>query len=245
MTEQGNTPDLSALESRLAGLRRDMDAALGGAVRRRTVSLVVSIILVVAAIIYMSWFSSQLNKLFKQTTIDELANIAEDRLNAEIDKQSSEFTQMALDQAPEMADRLEEEVMKAPAELSNRFRAFAKDELNAKVKEYEPQIHAALNEVVDNALAKSGKEQLTEAEFKAVLGEVSEELANRGSEAIKELRRIYKTGGESPPGADDIMALFERLADDRGLNDREKHLRKVVRQTLAVMAKYREEKGGI
>ena len=50
MTEQGNTQDLSSLDSRVAAVRKDMDAALATAVKRRNFSLIMLVVVVVIAV---------------------------------------------------------------------------------------------------------------------------------------------------------------------------------------------------
>ena len=244
MTEQGNTQDLSALEGRLAALRTDMDAALSGANRRRTMSLVVAIIAIVVAFVYMTYISSQLTQVIQLTSINKLADTAEDRLTAIIDDRSQELTQKALAYAPKAADQLEEQIMNAPGDLSDRLRTLAKDQLTARVRQIEPQIVEALKGVLDDALTNAGGKKLTEEEFQAMLRQVSRKIAGSGWQAIAELREVYHTGGEAPPGADDFLAYFNLLAENKGLTARQVHHRAVVLHTLAVLAMYHQQAGG-
>lgn len=243
MSDQNNTQDLSALESRLTALQTDMNAALSGATRRRTISMVVAIIAVVAVFIYMSIILNRLGILIKETSIDALADLAEQRLRAEVDTQSADLIREALAYAPQAADQLEERIMSAPGELTEQLRQMAKKELTNRIQEVEPQIIDALKQVLDDALAKAGKDQITDAEFQDILAKVATAIADSGHQAIDELRVLYHTGGESPPGADDIMAYFDLLAEGKDLTARQVHHRAVVLQTLAVMAKYQQESG--
>jgi len=245
MSEQENATDLSSLDSRVAALRTDMDAAVGAATKKRKVSIVMAIVAVLVVILYMTFIRNQFDKLFAATTINKLADIGDTWLNDTIDSKSAKLIAKAKSYAPELAVKLETQVMGAPEDLSKRFRAMVKDQLEAKVKEVEPQLIEKLKEVLAEAQAKGGTGgTVSQAELNDILKRVSEEIIKSGTDAIAQMRKLYHDGGDSnTPGADQIIGHLNYLVKNQGLSEREKHQRKIFRQTLAVVAKYHQERG--
>ena len=242
MNDQASKPDLSSLESRLAGVQRDLAAAAAGAAKRRVVSLVVLVIIVVAMIIYLSVITSMVKK---EATIENLAYIVEAKLDAVIDDQSRNLIQMAKDKAPELAKELETRALAAPAQITQQLRTMAKDGIKEQIDAVEPQLISALKEMIEKVYAEASGEdgkRMTEDEWQAFLKDVGEITIKRTKEAIAEARRLYLTGGDLGTGAGQFLNYMELLAgDEANLTERQKHHARLFTRTLEVLEKYQTE----
>ena len=230
------------MESRLASVRRDLNAAAASATKRRVVSLVVLLIIIIVMIIYLSVI---LGKLKKELTLDTLATIAETKLDAVIDNQSQKLIADAKAYAPEAAAMLKERALGAPAQLAQELRIRAKDGLSEQITEVEPQIIDALKELINKAYIQAGSadgEPMTQEQFDNFLRTVAQLTVNETVRAIYDARKLYLDGGDMGVGATKLLDYFDFLASDpTQLDTRQQHHRKIVTQTLAVLEKYQKE----
>ena len=231
------------MESRLAAVRRDLNAAAATATKRRVISLVVLLVLIIFMIIYLSVIFS---KLKSELTLDSLAYIAEAKLDAVIEDQSQKFIADAKAYAPEAAAMMKERALSAPAQLAQELRARAKEGLSEQVAIVEPQIVDALKELIDKAYIKAGGDDgtpMTQEEFDNFLRTVAQLTVSETMRAIYQARDLYLTGGDLGVGASKIIDHMDMLASDpTKLDTRGKHHRKIVTQTLAVLEKYQMDK---
>lgn len=176
--------------------------------------------------------------------VRKLVGQARGMFSEQIDKMSAageeRMAKALIDAAPNVIDQLAAQVADAPGLITSEIRMRVRNEIETAIPELEVQVIDSLKETVTRVHAKAEEEaggELDEEAFNKV-------TANIAAEYGKQVRKMLKDAqGRYDEHADQLFGYLHTLAsaDDKALNDRQKHHRVLVLSVLAVLEKYASE----
>lgn len=229
--------DLKSVEQRIKSLEGRLDQQIAKAKSAQTTTIIIGIVLVLFMVIYFSWASTQLQNVLQPT---DVASVASDQIVTSIQEYRPEVEKMAREEAPQMVNRLVDEVVLRQLPEGRQFieefieeegdrniqamTEFILDQFNMVMDNHEDEVR----EMVEALQTEEGKQQFEEEMYNRIQEAMSDDeiMINilAYGDALDEIERNLKLIAETPPEEmDDLQkATYDLLVVVRELGGRSK-----------------------
>lgn len=219
--------------NQLAGLNADLDKAIANA---RTTTLGIIFLSVVSIGVVGYWLNKAKSDIvaFDAPTI---ANYGVATVQQALPELTPQFTQRAVEFAPELFDRAERELMAMPDKFADDLLTRAGSELDKITPELENELYASLKTALGSATASRKPGETDEQQVKSVIDTLATAYETESTKLIDTLHARYLKSGL------DVLAYLEFLADNKGLDRRQELERQSLVTFLTIAARTKNTAG--
>lgn len=228
MNEQNNN-----LEKQVQDLHAALDGFVADAQRRKNVSLVVMLVVIVAMGIYFSIAY----KMIAQFDAETVATLAEGEVELRLAGSTREIADRLKEYAPTAIGQVESLVLQVPDAVADELIATVGQIITERAPELEETLIAHLEAGLEEAHAKLSKDgkQVPEEEFKQALDAMAEQYGKELRRVADQLHRMYADNSK------EMLDYLNQLGANQNLTERQQRHRKLIVLLLSLLEKYHQE----
>ncbi|MBL4700566.1 MAG: hypothetical protein JKX85_04835 [Phycisphaeraceae bacterium] len=219
------------LEERLMRLQATLDETLSSATRRKSTSLVILVIGLIALSFYLMVAYYKIAEFDSKVVILNLENYT----RQQVDLARPQLAEQLIAYAPDAADQLESLVRQAPGQLTSQVRYSIKQLVVDAIPDLEAKLYLQLKDGLDQAhekLPKDDSGQVDEKAFRAAMDDVAASYGKEVQKLVDQIHAIYTLR------AKDILDSLTLLAKGKNLDASQQQLRGAMIRFLQLMEKW-------
>lgn len=223
--------DTKVLEERLMRLQASLDETLGSASKRKSNTLVIMVVAVLALSFYLMVAYYKIAEFDSNTVILNM----EDYTRNQIDQMRPELSQQLIAYAPQATRELESLLRNVPEELTTQLRLSIQKIVADVLPGLETDMYAHLKQALDQAATDLPKKEdgtVDEAEFKKVMDELGATYGKEVQKLVDQIHQEYKAK------ASEVLTALDLLARGQGLDPSQRELRQAMIRFLQLMEKW-------
>jgi len=231
MTTNTDSSNIGALERRLADLHRSLDGAVDSAARKRTISLIIMLVMAVAMAIYL--FVAF--RAIADVQVRDITATLELRAQERLASSRAEMANALKDAAPGIFDEAEKVIMELPQSMVQEARVALRTEIAKATPALEEQLLETVRSSLQALRAEIGagpNDQISEAQFRQILEKVAESFGLQLTDMVERLYATYRTH------FGDHINELTRVAKGETVDQREDRRRRVIMLLKAMYDKY-------
>ncbi len=220
--------DTKILEERMIRLQGALDDALNSAGRRKSNSLVIMVVALIALSFYLMIAYFKVAEFDAQTVILSL----ESYTRQQIDASRPELTRQLIAYAPQATDQLEALIRKAPEELTLQLRSSIQKIVADALPDLEAELHKQVTQALDEAYAsmpKADNGQVDEEVFRKAMDELAVVYGQQVQKMIDQVHKLYVKRSQ------EILSGLDHIARGQQLTPAQQHLRDALVSFLQLM----------
>ncbi len=220
--------DTKILEERMIRLQGALDDALHSAGRRKSNSLVIMVVALIALSFYLMIAYFKVAEFDARTVILSL----ESYTRQQIDASRPELTRQLIAYAPQATDQLEALIRKAPEELTLQLRSSIQQIVANALPDLEAELHKQVTMALDEAYAsmpKGENGQVDETVFRKAMDELAVVYGQQVQKMIDQVHKLYVQRSQ------EILLGLDHIARGQQLTHAQQHLRDALVSFLQLM----------
>ncbi|MFG0250169.1 MAG: hypothetical protein ACF8OB_14875 [Phycisphaeraceae bacterium JB051] len=220
--------DTKTLEQRMIRLQGALDEALNSAGKRKSNSLIIMVIALIALSFYLMIAYFKVAEFDAKTVVLSL----ESYTRQQIDASRPELTRQLIAYAPKATDQLEALIRKAPEELTIQLRSSILQIVTQALPDLEAQLHKQVTAALDEAYAsmpKAENGQVDEEVFRKAMDEMAIVYGQEVQKMIDQVHKLYVKRSH------EILSGLDHIARGQQLTPAQAHLRDALVSFLQLM----------
>jgi hypothetical protein len=220
--------DTQILEERMIRLQGALDDALHTASHRKSNSLIIMVLALVAISFYLMVAYYKVAEFDAQTVVLSLESYTRQQFEAS----RPELTRQLIAYAPQATAQLETLIRKAPAELTFQLRSSISQIVSQAIPDLEAELHKHMTSALDDAYAqmpKAEKGHVDEAVFRKAMDDLAVVYGQEVQKMIAQVHQLYINRSA------EILAGLDHLALGQNLTPPQQHLRQSLVSFLQLM----------
>ncbi len=227
--------EIKAIEDQISQLQTALDQTVAAAQRRKTSTLIVMLVAVVAMAIYLTVAYNKVADFDSEVVVYSLESYIHDQLNAS----TADLSETLQSYAPTAMDRGEEAIRAMPARLVEEL----KTQISAVIEDVIPELEAGLINQIQAAVEHAkevvdahGDGKVDEAAFKKMLDTLAAAYGGHVDRLVTEVYNHYTANSA------ELFTYLDGLSRGQGLDQRQRHHQRMIVIFLQLMEVWGNEK---
>lgn len=222
--------DIAAAQRRLADLRAQLDREADRARTRRTVMVVVGIVLVLIVLGYLWWVKTQLDRVDAQTVVQ----LTVQQVEPYMQESPEQLATLLREQAPTVMRHAEQAMLQAPEMLAEQGKRLLVERMDRELANLQEGLYNELRDALDRVEQQAEAEGIDLNNPEQIQQQVPEIASRLVDEMENAIDNVYQDYQEI---ADRFVNHLDHLAEGTNLDQRERIQRQLIISFLAMMQK--------